>query len=295
MDIINLKVPAKINLFLRVLDKRNDGYHNIDSLMQTIDLYDELTLERSDEIELVCDDLPDVPNEKNLAYRAAEMVASLAYFPGVRITLKKNIPSGAGLGGGSADAAFVIRGLIKLFGLRLDPAELLVKSGKLGADIPFFLSRGQARVGGIGEIIQDCKLPLNYGVALIKPPFSVDTSTAYAELDRHRKGKFFLTNLDKIATLYRNFTDHTFVRIANSFINDLEEVVFSWHRELFQVKKSLLEAGAFYAGMSGSGSSVFGLFSPDNSLDSKVRGSLEKNYLYYFCKPVLLPPASVSN
>ncbi len=295
MDKINLKVPAKINLFLRVLDKRSDGYHNIDSVMQTINLYDDLTLEKSDNLELICEDLPNLPAESNLAYKAAEIVSQQAYIPGVKIVLKKAIPSGAGLGGGSADAAFVIRGLMSLYKLNLDIDQLLDMSTSLGADVPFFLGRGQARVGGIGNIMQDIRLPLSYRILVVKPPFSVDTSTAYVGLDRLREGKFSLTNDRKNTLLHRNLTDHDFVRIAKTFINDLEEIVFSWYSELIQVKKYLLDAGAFHAGMSGSGSSVFGLFTPDNRIDETARRLTENNYLVFNCKPVLLPPASISN
>jgi 4-diphosphocytidyl-2-C-methyl-D-erythritol kinase len=292
MDKINLKVPAKINLYLRVLDKRPDGYHNIDSLMQTISLYDEITLERSDEIELDCRDLGNLAPENNLAYRAAKLVETMAYFPGVRIVLKKKIPIGAGLGGGSADAAFVIRGLIKLFDLQLDSMELIRRTVQVGSDIPFFLGRGQAHIGGIGDTVRDCVLPLKYKVLLVKPLFSVDTAKAYGELDKCREGKFLLTNRNTDTFLYRIIADHNFVRIANKFINDLEEVVFSWHRELFQVKSRLYDAGAFYSGMTGSGSSIFGLFSPDSTVEKTARRFIENNYSVFVCRPVLLPPAS---
>lgn len=292
MDKINLKAPAKINLFLKVLDRRPDGYHNIDSLMQTVDLYDELTIERSDEIELICDDLPELRADENLAFRAAEMIAGMAYYPGARITLKKRIPAGSGLGGGSSDAAFVIRGLIKLFDLRLNPDDIIARAVDLGADIPFFLGRGQARVGGKGEIIQDCKIPLKYKVLIVKPHFSIDTARAYREIDRIRKGEFYLTNPEKFTFLYRNIADHKFVRIAHTFINELEEVVFAWHPELSQVRQRLLDDGAFYAGMSGSGSAIVGLFSPDNTVDKTARRFSGKQYSVFVCRPVVLPPAN---
>jgi 4-diphosphocytidyl-2-C-methyl-D-erythritol kinase len=294
MDKINLKVPAKINLFLRVLDKRSDGYHNLESLMQAIDLYDELTLEKSDEIELDCPDLPDLSREKNLAYRAAKLVEGMAYFPGVRITLRKRIPDGAGLGGGSADAAFVIRGLIKLYGLRLNPAELGAKIARLGADVAFFFSSGQAIARGIGDIIQNCQMPLNYNILLVKPPYSIDTSKAYAELDSLRGRKISLTKSPSDSFLYRSITDHNFVRLSNTFINDLEEVVFSWHPELVQVKNGLLNEGAFYSGLTGSGSAVFGLFSTDKDTTRTIRRFHEKKNTFFACKPVLLPPAQES-
>ena len=291
MDKINLKAPAKINLFLRVLDKRPDGYHNIESLMQTISLYDELTMEKSDDIELECGGMDAIPDEQNLAYKAAKLVESMTYFPGVKITLKKAIPSGAGLGGGSSDAAFVIRGLIKLYDLKLEKSELVEKSSRLGADIPFFLTRGQARITGIGDQIEDCKLPLKYRILVVKPPFSVSTAETYGALDEVRKRKFSLTNDSQLGYLYRSIADPNFVRLTSRFINDLEEVVFSRHQELLRIKQNLCKDGAFYSSMTGSGSAVFGLFSPDNSIEQTAR-RYSGNNLVFICQPVLLPPAA---
>jgi 4-diphosphocytidyl-2-C-methyl-D-erythritol kinase len=259
--------------------------------MQTIDIYDELTLEKSDRIELDCPELADLPMEQNLAYRAAKLVEQMSYFPGVKITLHKKIPSGAGLGGGSADAAFVIRGLIKLYDINLNAEELLAKVAHLGADIPFFLGSGQAIVQGIGDIIQNCQMALNYNVLVVKPPFSVNTAKAYGELDRLRRGKISLTKYDRNCFLYKNLTDLNFVRISNTFINDLEEVVFSWHPELVQVKAYLLNDGAFYSGLTGSGSAMFGLFAPGKALETTIRRFADHNYCLFVCKPVLLPPA----
>jgi len=292
MDRIDLKVPAKINLYLRVLDKRPDGYHNIDSLMQTVSLYDELTLEKANKIELICDDLADVRQEKNLAFKAAVMLSQIADFPGVRITLKKHIPSGAGLGGGSADAAFVIRGLVKLYELRPNLPELLLKTAQLGADVPFFLSLGQAQVGGIGELVHDVILPMKYHVLLVKPSFSVNTAQAYGELDKCRERKFCLTKSDFNTFLSKNITDQNFVRSVKEFINDLEEVVTSWHPELSQVKNYLLNQGAFYAGMSGSGSTMYGLFLSVNAAEETANVLLKQNYQIFVCTPILLPPVN---
>ena len=286
-----MKAPAKINLFLRVLDKRPDGYHNIESLMQTISLYDELTLEKSDDIELACAGMENIPDQQNLAYRAARLVESMTYIPGVKITLTKKIPSGAGLGGGSADAAFVIRGLIKLYDLKLEKSELIEKSARLGADIPFFLTRGQARITGIGERIEDCKLPLKYRILVVKPPISVSTAETYRALDKARKRKFSLTNDLQLGYLYRSIADPNFVRLTSRFINDLEEVVFSRYSELLRIKQNLCKDGAFYSSMTGSGSAVFGLFSPDNSIERTAR-RYSGNNLVFVCQPVLLPPAA---
>jgi 4-diphosphocytidyl-2-C-methyl-D-erythritol kinase len=141
-DKISLLAPAKINLYLHVLRKRPDGYHDIDTLMQTVSLYDELTIEPFDRIELYCDEITGIKPVDNLAFKAAVMLSEITEFAGAKITLKKHIPQGAGLGGGSADAAFVIRGLIELYSLTPDKAELKRRLASLGADIPFFLGTG---------------------------------------------------------------------------------------------------------------------------------------------------------
>ena len=135
-------------------------------------------------------------------------------------------------------------------------------------------------------------MPLRYRVLIVKPAFSVDTAKAYGGLAELRAGKFRLTKADKFTFLYRNIADHNLVRNASTFINDLEEVVFAWHPELSQVRQRLLEAGAFYAGMSGSGSAVFGLFSPDSTIAKTARRFAEKNYTSFICRPVVLPPAN---
>lgn len=291
MEKINLKAPAKINLYLRIKDRRPDGYHDIDSLMQTVSLYDEITLEKSNDIELYCSGLDDVKTEDNLTYKAAKLIAEMSYFPGVRITLKKNIPTGAGLAGGSSDAAFVIRGLIKLYGLSFNRGELVRRASLLGADVPLFLGRGQARVSGIGDKIEDCFLPLDYKVLIAKPPFSIETSEAYRWLDVSRESKPSLRTSKDLIFLKKRVTGSRFIHSANQFFNDFEDVVFPKYPQLYHIKQSLKDEGAFYAGMSGSGSAVFGLFPPACDLKKKAEKLLDTQTCVYMCKPVLLTPA----
>jgi 4-diphosphocytidyl-2-C-methyl-D-erythritol kinase len=291
MDKIILKAPAKINLFLHIFKKRPDGYHDIDSLIQAVSLHDELTLEKSDDIEFISEGLDDVAIEDNLAYKAARLIAGMAYYPGVRITLKKRIPVGAGLGGGSADAAFTIRGLIQLFDLKLDKNMLIKKAGGLGADIPFFLSHGQARVTGIGDNIENYYLPLNYEIIIVKPTLSLKTEKIYKAIDKKSEGKFHLTKKDNYYFLKKRITDPEFVRIAKNFINDFEEVVFPLYPELPRIKNTLLSEGAFYAGLSGTGSAIFGLFPPNHNSGDISRRFLNEKTLTFICKPVLLLPS----
>lgn len=282
MEKISLRVPAKINLYLKVLRKRSDGYHDIDSLMQAVSLYDELTLEKANDIILDCDGLAGLIPEDNLAYKSARLVAEMAEYPGVKITLKKNIPQGAGLGGGSADAAFVIRGLINLYGLTLSKNELINKGSRLGADIPFFLSCGQARVTGLGDLINECELPADYEILIIKPDFSISTSWAYDELDNSLPGNH------NSMTFERGISLSDFFDSLNQTTNDFEKVVFSRYPELAAIKQRLRLEGALYEGMSGSGSAIFGLFESGRALDN-IAGKFKTDVIRtYICRPILL-------
>jgi 4-diphosphocytidyl-2-C-methyl-D-erythritol kinase len=231
VDKISLNAPAKINLYLQVLGKRPDGYHEIDSLMQAIDLYDHITIEKSDSIELECDD-PSIPSDSsNLAFKAAALLQRAAYFPGARIILKKRIPSGSGLGGGSSDAAFVLRGLSQLYNLDLSAEQKKEIAGEIGSDVPFFLSSGQAIVEGRGERIFPVKTPLDYGVIVITPP--IMSSTA----DTYRKLKIVLTKSPRPSLLKRGIESSSFYRLMKSFRNDLEEVVLVDIPELENLKE----------------------------------------------------------
>jgi 4-diphosphocytidyl-2-C-methyl-D-erythritol kinase len=284
MDFISLKVPAKINLYLKIIRKRPDGYHDIDTLMQAVSLYDELTLEKSDSFSLVCEDIPELKFEDNLAYKAAKLVAEMMPIPGAKITLIKNIPTGAGLGGGSADAAYVIRGLIKLFDLKLDKTELNRRAIKLGADVPFFFGGGQARATGIGEILTDYSLPLDYNILIIKPNFSISTAEVYHNY------KIPLTTKNGNVSLEKRISPSNTIRINNQLSNDLEEVVFSWYPGLNQIKQSLATFGAFNAGMSGSGSAIFGLFSPGHDLAKIAANFRGDEFRTFICRPIELEP-----
>lgn len=285
MEKISLKAPAKINLYLYVLGKRPDGYHDIESLMQAIDLCDEITLEKSDTIELTCSD-PSIPSgPENLAFKAAALLQSRFYFPGVRINLVKNIPSGAGLGGGSSDAAFVMRGILRLYGLQPSADELSEIAASVGSDVPFFLTRGQALIGGRGEIVKPMILPLGYEVVVVSPPISVSTAEVYGSV------KLGLTSRSGHHLLSINIDLSRLMRASEKFRNDLEEIVISKHPDLVDLKRSLLGTGAFMSSMTGSGSSFYGLFARGTSPIETLKDLEERGNKIYFCKPILLPPA----
>jgi 4-diphosphocytidyl-2-C-methyl-D-erythritol kinase len=284
LERISLKAPAKINLYLYVLGKRDDGYHEIETLMQAVDFYDEIHLEKSDTIELYCSN-PTLPSDKtNLAFRAASLMQEKFRFPGVRIELIKRIPIGAGLGGGSSDAAFVIRGLCRLFDLKPSLDEILPLAAELGSDVPFFLTDGQALAVGRGEILKPIKLPLDYNILITIPPISISTAEIYKNL------KIGLTKENRSLSLKNKVDFSSFLFLAKIFGNDLEEVVLSKSPELIELKQSLLGTGAFYSSMSGSGSAFYGLFLPTTGFTAEYEDLKKLGCSLISCKPILLMP-----
>ena len=245
--------PAKINLFLRVLRKRADGYHDIVSLMQKITLYDELIFSpRPKGIVLNCpgSDLP--TSEDNLVFRAAQSIFAYANYPsGMEIKLTKKIPLAAGLGGGSSDAATTLMALNKICSLNLKKNELMKLGAKIGADVPFFIFGNNALASGIGDKLKALQNLPKINLVLIKPQFELSTKMVYENLNlRLTRGKNnysiprFLTLGDIIRELH----------------NDLESVSLKMHPELTDLKQMLLRHGALGALMSGSGPTVFGIF-----------------------------------
>lgn len=253
-----LKAPAKINLCLHILGRRPDGYHELSMLMEKISLCDEIRLEKtSGSIELL-DDATDIPPEKNLALRAAQGLHEVSASSwGVRIQLTKKIPIGGGLGGGSSDAAAVLKGLNQLWELNW-PVEKLAEIGvKLGADVPFFLYDGPALVQGIGEKVNPQRKLPKLWMILLYPGVAVDTRWAYQEWDRNQ-----LTQGNHDVSLPR-----TFAELLEILHNDFEAVVFPKFPEVAAAKSALQKAGSPGALMSGSGSAVFGLFETKEERD----------------------------
>ncbi len=283
-DQLTIPAPAKINLFLKVMGKRADGYHDIYSLMQAIDLRDELTISRINAgVEIECD-TPGVPtDDSNLVARAWHLMQSRYRLPGgVRIKLQKRIPSGAGLGGGSSDAAAAIKAFDQLFGLSLARPELEGLGAELGSDVPFFFSSGSAVVEGRGEQITDVTYPLNYQIVLILPDFRVETKRAYDGLRNS------LTKYSTKSRLPVAISGASFYAMLTSIGNDFQALVCSWYPGLESAIKELCNAGAPYVALSGSGSAFFALFEslPDSSMRKELAGRIGWPLVY--CKPVRL-------
>jgi len=254
---MGIRAPAKVNLSLRVVGKRRDGYHLIDTIMVPVDLYDEIEIARARpgaKISITCDD-PKIPaGEKNLAYKAAALLLGkdAAKTP-VAIHIKKRIPAGAGLGGGSSDAAAVLVGLNRLLRLKRNRRQLLRLAAKIGADVPFFIIRRPARARGIGERLKPLKSPGRLWLIIAYPGFPVSTAWAYRSLSFKLTKNIVKTSLNRHVWPLRGSTFE--------LVNDLEKPVFRRYPKVARLKRKLAEAGAAGTLMSGSGSSVFGIFS----------------------------------
>ncbi|HOA79740.1 MAG TPA: 4-(cytidine 5'-diphospho)-2-C-methyl-D-erythritol kinase [Defluviitaleaceae bacterium] len=258
MHEIELKARAKINLALDVIGKRNDGYHNVRMVMQTVNLYDYITIRKTRSPGIILKtDLKWLPeDERNIAYRAAKlMVERYNIKEGILIDLKKRIPVAAGLAGGSSDAAAVFVGLNKLFGLKIPKKELMNLGYKLGADIPYCILRGTALAEGIGEKLTKLPpMPFCY-VVIAKPNFSVSTAHVYQNLS--------LDNLSyhpDIEAVIKGIKTGDLDIIAKNLGNVLESVTAKEYPIINDIKKTMIEYGALGALMSGSGPSVFGLY-----------------------------------
>ena len=263
-ETLHLESPAKVNLRLEILNKRKDGYHELRTVFQKISLHDTLhfSLKKEKGISIATDH-PNLPVGKtNLVYQAAQsMLKASDYQGGVHIEIKKQIPLGAGLGGGSSNAATTLKALNQLLKKSLSKRKLMEMGLKIGADVPFFIWEGAAIGSGIGEKLKKVTLPdLQY--VLIYPNFEVSTRWAYQN--------FVLTN-QRI-----HFNLHKFLKtpegISSILFNHLEEVVSRKYPQIEVMKNNLLSRGALGALMTGSGPTVFGLFQDDKS----ATGAYEK-------------------
>lgn len=247
---ISIKAWAKINIGLKILNKRDDGFHNIETTLATINLSDMLTLEQIDSGLVVDAPNLEVKQEDNLCFRAADLFKRrYGIKEGISIRLIKNIPIGAGLGGGSSDAAAVLRGMARLFGLHIDDNELMELGTELGSDVPFFIRGGAAYARGRGEELKFFKLP-HMKLVLYYPGYPISTKWAYEEYDR-----IMLTPVPDVDTISQGKKRK--IRKGFELENNFEKVVFNRHPDLLDVKMNLLSTGVFFVSLSGSGSSIF--------------------------------------
>ncbi|HEX7176818.1 MAG TPA: 4-(cytidine 5'-diphospho)-2-C-methyl-D-erythritol kinase [Pyrinomonadaceae bacterium] len=271
-DRFTLPAFAKINLQLRVLGRRDDGYHEIETVFQTITLRDRLTFEPLDDgrIELSCDTAEVPADESNLVHRAALALRQrYGVQAGARVTLEKNIPAQAGLGGGSADAAVALLGLTRLWKLAPGLTELAELGARLGADVAFFLTGGTALGTGTGATITALEDAPARHLVVVTPGVKVSTAEAYKALNAPA-----LTKAESAANLSVSRAESGISgSICEALRNDFEAVVFRLHPETGRAREALLAAGARDALLSGSGSSVFGFFDSKGDAE-RARGAL---------------------
>ena len=272
---LSYKAYAKVNLGLDVLRKREDGYHDVKMIMQTVNLYDVIEIEASDDnlISIVTENDSIPVNEDNLIYKACKLLMDeFNINRGVRITLIKNIPVAAGMAGGSTDAAYTLIGINELFELGLSKDELMKRGVKIGADVPYCIMGGTALSEGIGEILSPVSGMPNCNILIAKPPIVVSTKSVYenlpaTELKRH-------PDIDGLKS-YIEASD--IYSIANKMENVLETVTVKEYPIIEEIKTYMKQNGALNSIMSGSGPTVFGLFDNYEIAKKAYDGLLARN------------------
>lgn len=257
-DTIKLKALAKINLGLDVLGRRENGYHDVRMVMQSIYLYDNVTIEKTEEpgIQLVSNLYYLPVDEKNIAYKAAKILMDeFQITSGVKIILDKHIPVAAGMAGGSSNAAAVLVGMNRLFALNLSQQELMDRGVKLGADVPYCVMRGTVLAEGIGEILTPLDPMPKCFVLIAKPAIGVSTKVVYEKLDSKE-----IEEHPDIDGILEGLKEQDLRKIAQSMGNVLERVTVDDYPIIEDIKKVMMEAGALNSMMSGSGPTVFGIF-----------------------------------
>ena len=254
---MKIKAYGKVNISLDVVGKREDGYHLLSMIMQNIDLYDEIEVEKQEcGIILECNNSYVPVDNRNLAYKAAEIFKErYDIVDGVKINIEKNIPVSAGLAGGSTDAAAVLKVMNKLFNVNATEEELMELGLKLGADIPYCIHGGTALCEGIGEIITPIKPFRDKIVVLVKPAFGVSTKEVYKNFNLEK-----VKQHPKTAEIINAIENDNLNFVASNMKNLLENVTLRKHKILIKIKEEMNACGAINSMMSGSGPTVFAFF-----------------------------------
>ncbi len=267
---MKLLAPAKINLYLRIVGKRDDGYHEIETLFERVSIYDSLTVEITPELTVITCDAPGVPtDEKSLLMRAIKAFKEKTGYSGhFAVNLLKTIPIGGGLGGGSSDVATLLLGINEVSGVHLKKDELMDIGRSLGADIPFFLGGTSFAFGtGRGDVIKELKGQAKFWHILVTPPFEIYTKDVYSQI-----AHFALTKNRGVDTMFTAFLDNNDISgIARNLRNDLQTIVLREFPVLKQTMDELVVSGAEGTLLSGSGSTVFGIFREKDVLSAYRR------------------------
>lgn len=273
MESIRLKARAKINLGLDVLGKREDGYHDVRMVMQTVGIYDRIIITKIPENDIVIkSNLNFLPtNENNLIYRAAKLLKDEYKFDGgVEIDLNKFIPVAAGMAGGSTDAASTLFGINKIYDLGMTQKDMMELGLKLGADVPYCVMRGTALAEGIGEKLTRLKPMPECPLLIAKPPINVSTKLVYESLDMSGE-----INHPDINGIIEAINNQDIAGVAAKMGNVLEQVTIPLYPVIETIKQDMIAHGAINAMMSGSGPTVFGIF-PDEATALKCQEFLRK-------------------
>lgn len=275
MNRIQMKALAKVNLGLDVIRRREDGYHEVKMIMQTVRLYDRIILEKTQKGISMETNLSFLPvNEQNIAYRAAKMLMDEFHIQsGLHIKIDKHIPVAAGMAGGSTDGAAVLYGVNKIFELGLTKRQLMERGVKLGADVPYCIMRGTVLSEGIGEILTPVSSLPDCHILIAKPPVSVSTKHVYENLKLDKIEKH--PDIDGMVEALRIEDLHG---VTQRMENVLETVTIPEHPEIQQIKDLMIKEGALNALMSGSGPTVFGIFD-DREKGMRARDLLRKSSL----------------
>lgn len=274
MDKLQLKAYGKINLALDVLRKREDGYHDLDMIMQMVDVYDDIIIEKNNNKDIVVKtDKAVLSNGKdNLAYMAAKtLMDEFGISQGVIITINKRIPIAGGMAGGSSDCATTMIGINQMFNLGLDKKALMERGVKLGADVPYCILGGTAIARGIGEVLTPLKTPPQCHVIIAKPPVSVSTAFVYGHIRPNQIKKH--PDVEKMVEAINN---QDLKMLASLLSNVMEEVTIPEYPIIQDIKEVMLENGALNSIMSGSGPTAFGLYDDKESAEKTVELLKEK-------------------
>ena len=278
MKFIEIKAPAKINFGLNIVSKRADGFHNLETIFYPInDLYDIIKIEKSDTFSFSCDNNELETDHNNLVIKAIKLLERIfgkCFL--VNIHLEKNIPIGAGLGGGSSDAAATLISLNEMFNLGIKHDQIIDLAMQLGSDVPFFVSAKPAIGTSRGEILKEIDFEINFTIVVINPGIHISTKKAFENISpQPSKYDYFSGRVNRL-------DDWNFVK--EYITNDFEEYVFDAFPEVGKIKEKLYENGALFSLMTGSGSTVYGIFEDNDKAERAVK-DLPDNYLKIICHP----------
>ncbi|MCL1821779.1 MAG: 4-(cytidine 5'-diphospho)-2-C-methyl-D-erythritol kinase [Prolixibacteraceae bacterium] len=268
---------AKINLGLNVVERRSDSYHNIETVFYPVFFFDILEVLHSSDFHFQTSGMKlDLPVDKNMVVRAYKLLSGRYGLPSVKIHLHKAIPFGAGLGGGSSDAAFMLELLNSMFCLKLSDDELRQLAVNLGSDCPFFITNKPVLAEGVGDVFSPISVDLSdYRIILVKPPISVSTALAYSKIEPQKSEI-------PVSQIVMQPVD----RWKSQLVNDFEKPVFEIYPEIACIKQKLYDMGAVYASMSGSGSTVYGIF---KEIPSDPEENFPENYFVFSPNNINLP------